>query len=113
MTQIFNIALNPELAELRLGRIRLLHSKHAVEQSQLRHIEIPTLIVIDKGMLVEIEADGRRLTKAVARFGRPDSIWDDCIVLRPIEGDLWLVVTCWRNRRDDKHETLNLKRIRG
>lgn len=109
--QIYNVAINPELAQMSLGSLKVQATRHAELRAIERAIKLPIILNISAGSIVELEAQGKQIKKIVARFARPNSNIDEVYVLVPHFGTLWTILTCYTNSRDDQHSTLNLNRL--
>lgn len=111
-TITMNINLEPKLAELELGRILITYSYHAQERAKERNLPTPPMIKVAKGMVVEVEMEGKQLTKMIARLpngARPD--FDLVLVLVPQWGGNWFAKSLYENHKDDWHATLDTGRI--
>ena len=114
MSQIIkNVQLNPELANIELGEIKLEYTNHAKNQLIKRNINYMQFINIVKGSVVETEQDSKtkKTNKLVVRVPY-DNYTDKVYVL--VEGKYnqqLRVLTVWLNQRNDKHTTLNVTRL--
>ena len=110
---IKNVQLNPELAQIELGKVKLTYSKHALEQMEKRGIILLPSIEIIKGSVVEMELNptNMKCTKILARLGYTAE-YDQVFVLRP-DLPYLKVVTMWLNHVDDVHLTLGLAKQGG
>lgn len=109
--QVYNLALAPELTSLKLGTPTLDWSLHAARRAEEKGIRMDCQLVPDLTQVVEAEfVQGK--PKLVIRVRRADG-WDDCLVLLFEGPNSALVLTCWRNHRNDTHQTLNKSRLAG
>lgn len=105
-----NSATTPQLKQLDLGRVAIQATLHAKEQAARRHVYIPTTLLINAGSIVELEHEGKQILKLVVRK-RDVSGLDNIYVLARDVTDTWIVLTCYINKSDDNHSTLNFSRI--
>lgn len=111
MTQIKNIQLNPELANIQIGEVKLRYGNHARLKAEKRGIGLPNRFNICKGSVVECElTDTDKVTKLVVR-GPYNSQQDIVLVLIRGGMDYLFVKTVWLNHTDDNHSTLKLNLI--
>ena len=88
-------------------------SKHTKEnirkqENRIYNLEDITMNFIQKGYIFEIEVKKGKIVKFVTR-NKYTATDDICIVLQ-IKGKDLICKTCWLNRQDDTHYTLNEKR---
>lgn len=96
------------------GQVHLVYTWHAEQAAEFdRHgrltPHLPTLLNLDTVQVVEVETtdlDTTRPTKMVVRYTLGCGL-DLVMVLRPVRGDLWKVITVWGNRSSDRHSTLH------
>lgn len=104
-----NIQTHPELKTLSFSGRPVTYTRHAKERALGKGVTLSKSIYISAGDIVELELDGRRLTKLVVRQAMNASV-DRVMVLVP-NGDGWTCVTVWTNHKNDTHATLNRARI--
>lgn len=112
LTQVLNVATHPVLASLNLGSVSLTWTQHALDRALDKRVGVICFETIGPGSIVELERVGNKTVKLVVRLqNKRNPNFDDVLVLVPACEGLFRVVTCWRNYKADKHETLNLSRI--
>ena len=99
------------VGDLALGSISLDWTQHALERAWSRGIRIVTLLEAPKGTVFEVELSRQAVEKVCVRVPY-SAVEDVCFVLRPVdkEGGRWLVVTCWLNKKGDRHTSLDRTR---
>ncbi len=105
--KVYNVAINPELAEMSFGTLRLLPTAHAKQRAWEKGVDLPLIMVVGKGSIVELEALGKTVKKLVVRF-QTEGTHDNVYVLYHQFGNLWSILTVWQNHRDDCHSTLKM-----
>jgi len=106
----YNIQTHPKLSEMTCITKALQFTKHASERAIEKGVMVPRTLEIKEGEVVEAETEAGRISKLVVRRAL-DSRNDFVLVLVPRDSDTWTVVTCWLNRKEDTHKTLNKKRM--
>lgn len=104
MSQLYHREIGFPQVELPCGTLELqytAHARRAAQTDRYGYICLSKRVTIRPEQVFEIEVEGQRVTKLCARLPY-DERCDLCLVLR---GNL--CVTCWLNRRDDRHHTLN------
>ena len=106
----FNVATHPEIGNIKVPYPTALRwTRHATEQRVDRDVDLvhklPNVYTV-----VEMETEREEISKLVVRYPDPVGEMDTVLVIVP-KWYGWLVVTCWRNHRDDTHKTLDLRRM--
>lgn len=78
------------------------HARFEAQVDRYGKIQLPKTIDLSKFKVIEVGAEGQRITKILFR-GPLDSTRDLCIVLQP-DG---YARTVWVNLKTDKHRTLD------
>ena len=104
-----NIQTHPELADIAFPARSVTYTRHAKDRALTKGVTLSKSIYISAGDVVELELDGRRLTKLVVRQSM-DAHLDRVLVLVP-NGEGWTCVTAWTNKKTDTHATLDRARI--
>ena len=111
----YNVQQYPELKSIELGHISLCYSNHSKHRASERCLELPESVLISRGSVVEIEKRGnaKAISKLVVRTSYNGEL-DLILVLVPrsereLGQGILSVKTLWLNRKDDKHETLNIE----
>ena len=105
-----NVATSPELKRMSLGRVSVSWSRHAIERALVKEVAMLGVIDVAAGCIVELEYEGKRVTKLVVRLSG-DGEYDSVLVIVPRGARDWHVVTCWTNHKNDLHSTLNKERL--
>lgn len=93
------------------GRVALRYTAHALRASaddRYGEIRVFKTMTLDRLDIIEIEAEGRNVTKILYR-GRLDNERDLCMAVIPGR-TTWTVKTVWVNLRTDAHRTLDRSR---
>lgn len=104
-----NIQTHPELADTAFPARPVTYTRHAKDRALTKGVTLSKSIYISAGDVVELELDGRRLTKLVVRQSMTERV-DRVLVLMP-NGEGWTCVTVWTNHKNDNHATLNRTRL--
>lgn len=101
----FHITLHPILANIRYEKRSITYTRHAFSRLMQKNIRPEKMLDIKAGEVFEFERLPCGRPKLAIR--KPyDGVWDVCYVLIP-EGSGWRVVTCWKNKIEDRHFTLD------
>jgi hypothetical protein len=96
----------PASANTNYGQMLLDYSQHALSAAQDDRygniINLPRSLDTSNAQVIEVETDGRKVTKVLYRIPYSDE-FDLMLAVIP---DRRFVKTVWLNRNDDKHETL-------
>lgn len=82
------------------------HAKRACVSDRYGTIRPPVSVIPRHGQIIEVEVWNNHIVKAVVRTTYND-ICDLILVLIPGSPAEATVKTCWLNRRDDNHRTLD------
>lgn len=101
----------PSFLKLPKGEVTLVHSAHAkraADSDRYGEIELPDSINLDGAEIIEVEASGPNVLKAVYRI--PYCFTYDLILVIIPENESCFLKTAWLNAANDKHETLDVSR---
>jgi hypothetical protein len=108
--QILNIATHPEVRGLKLPKgAQVIMSRHAQERFNTK-VAAGTVYSLDRGQVVEVEIDGKRIHKIVLRVAT-NTRYDLVFALVHKGGAQWLCTTVWPNHINDNHATLKTERL--
>lgn len=82
------------------------HAQRAASDDRYGNIDLPEMLPLHLGRVVEVGYINGRCSKILFRFRYDDSL-DMCVVLIP---GTWFVKTVWFNERGDLHGTLDRTR---
>lgn len=86
--------------------LKLRYSSHARDEAasdRYGNLELPPVVDLRKGQVVEISVVGNTVVKMVVRFPYDDKK-DLVLVIQPADG---FVRTVWANEKNDQHKSLN------
>lgn len=106
--QTYHRALSPWVAEIDLGVVRIVPTKHAWMQSCVRKFRFPDT-VDTAGRVVESTYRRHSLVKVLVRVPYEGS-QDLCLVLKPDGEGAMVCITAWLNHANDTHETLDTEK---
>lgn len=97
----------PQHVRLPLGGVVLQYSSHAQQAAKNdrygKIVRLPSVLNYQDAKIIEIEADGKKVTKVLVRTPYNAS-FDISLAINPVNG---FVKTVWLNKKEDKHYTLN------
>lgn len=102
----WHASIHPSLSDMWCGKRKIHYTKHAASRLMQKDIIKKEELDIKRGEVFEIESLPCGTPKLAIR--KPyDGKWDVCYVLIPFNGG-WKVVTCWKNKIEDRHFTLDV-----
>ncbi len=113
--QRYNVQTHPWLSTVSLPHVSLAYTRHATARASAKGIglsSLPSNLAGRTWQLVEAESvkPNGPFTKLVLR-ARYNDRFDLVLVIVPARPGHACVVTCWLNRADDTHITLNHGRL--
>lgn len=104
-TEVMNLACNPAPRKI----VYTQHAKNASVTDHYGKVPLPSHISVLDEDVVEVTIENNRMVKFVVRLPVYTNL-SAVYVLRPIDNGL-LCVTCWINKRDDNHSTLDKRKF--
>ena len=95
----------PEWFRLPLGLFRLKFTSHARQEARKDGVTLPVYLNTATARLFEMIEEKGRAVKLAFRIDYTNTL-DLCVVVA-IDEYPWVVVTCWVNKKSDRHATLN------
>ncbi len=96
----------PNTFVLPADEITLTYSNHALDRAIEYNLRLPVQISLAMFKVIEIEFTGAKVTKLLIR-GAYNSKEDLLLALIPGRN---FVKTCWTNRKNDQHRTLDMSK---
>lgn len=102
----YHIDIHPELGVIQYKAMPVVYTRHARVRAGEKQIELASFLDILPGQVFEFERLPGGIPKLAIR--KPyDDVWDVCYVLLPSAGKRWRVKTVWKNKKTDRHSTLD------
>ncbi len=102
------IQLNPELTELTFPKAELIYTTHALERAKEKKLPVLKTLTINQGTVVEQYPCGKLTVRLRGMLNEYDLLM--VIAENPSKFG-WVVITTFKNHKDDKHETFNRERV--